>query len=90
MPVIELEDLIMGWFITSLLILKYLLNPFTFFQERKQFIIDHVFVLQHFRDAWTDGKWEEKLESEDCHGELRYRLFRIYFDSFFSFEVEKQ
>lgn len=39
-----------------------------FFQslEKKKVVIDEVIILQHFKNAWVDGKWEEKIEYEMC------------------------
>jgi len=28
--------------------------------------IDEVYYLQSYREGWTDGKWEEKMDEREC------------------------
>ncbi|XP_063237692.1 GDP-fucose protein O-fucosyltransferase 2 isoform X3 [Bacillus rossius redtenbacheri] len=44
-----------------------------FLKEYDSTTIDEVFVLQHYKDAFKTGKWEEKYEIQPCVDEPRYR-----------------
>nr|CAD7428933.1 unnamed protein product [Timema monikensis] len=48
----------------------------SFFQEYKKTIFDQVFVLQHFKDSFENGIWEEKFEIQNCPTQLPYSQTR--------------
>ncbi|PSN31421.1 GDP-fucose protein O-fucosyltransferase 2 [Blattella germanica] len=43
-----------------------------FLKEVGKTRLDMVYILQHFKDAFEDGKWEEKFEVESCHEKNNY------------------
>ena len=28
--------------------------------------IDEIYYLQNYKEGWTDGKWEEKMDEREC------------------------
>nr|CAD7453552.1 unnamed protein product [Timema tahoe] len=48
------------------------LEMHSFFQEYKKTVFDQVFVLQHFKDSFENGIWEEKFEIQNCPTQLPY------------------
>lgn len=55
----------------GLSILSYMSNS-----EKKKLKINHLIYLQHFRDAWDGGKWEEKYKFEECHQKTPYKYIK--------------
>ncbi len=45
--------------------------------EKKKVVIDEMIILQHFKNAWVDGKWEEKFEYGMCDPKSTFRLLLI-------------
>ncbi|XP_067003331.1 GDP-fucose protein O-fucosyltransferase 2 [Anabrus simplex] len=43
-----------------------------YLSEHKSTEIDEVYVLQHYKDDWESGKWEEKYGIEPCNEKLPY------------------
>ena len=29
-------------------------------------VIDEIYYLQNYKEGWTDGKWEEKMDERKC------------------------
>jgi len=29
-------------------------------------VIDEIYYLQNYKDGWTNGKWEEKMDEREC------------------------
>jgi len=29
-------------------------------------VIDEIYYLQNYKEGWTDGKWEEKMDDRKC------------------------
>jgi len=44
-----------------------------FVRDKKKVIIDQVIILNHFQDAWDNGKWEEKYKFVRCKPDIMYR-----------------
>nr|CAD7398616.1 unnamed protein product [Timema cristinae] len=59
--------------IPSLQAFAPVLEMHSFFQEYKKTVFDQVFVLQHFKDSFENGIWEEKFEIKNCPTQLPYR-----------------
>ncbi|XP_071450754.1 GDP-fucose protein O-fucosyltransferase 2 [Hetaerina americana] len=45
-----------------------------FIQERENKVIDEVYVLQHFKGAWENNDWKDKMDVEPCHEKFHYWL----------------
>lgn len=45
--------------------------------EKKKVVIDEMIILQHFKNAWVDGKWEEKFEYGMCDPKSTFRLLLL-------------
>nr|CAD7412995.1 unnamed protein product [Timema poppensis] len=56
--------------IPSLQAFAPVLEMHSFFQEYKKTVFDQVFVLQHFKDSFENGIWEEKFEIQNCPTQL--------------------
>ncbi|CAG2058096.1 unnamed protein product [Timema podura] len=59
--------------IPSLQAFAPVLEMHSFFQDYKKTVFDQVFVLQHFKDSFENGIWEEKFEIQNCPTQLPYR-----------------
>ena len=48
-------------------------------------MIEETYYLQHYKEGWTDGKWEEKMDERECiedHGFEKVTHF-LYFNLVF-------
>ncbi|XP_046399109.1 GDP-fucose protein O-fucosyltransferase 2 [Ischnura elegans] len=45
-----------------------------FMQDEKNHVIDIVYVLQHFKNAWENNDWKDKMDVEACQQKLHYWL----------------
>ncbi|KAG8230144.1 hypothetical protein J437_LFUL010395 [Ladona fulva] len=43
-----------------------------FIKDESNRIIDEVFFLQNYKDAWESNNWEDKMDIEACIGKLPY------------------
>ncbi|KAF4524627.1 hypothetical protein B566_EDAN013878 [Ephemera danica] len=48
-----------------------------FLQEYGGVHLDQVFFLQHYTSMWSEGKWEEKMDIEECNEELQYKTVML-------------
>lgn len=45
---------------------SYWLTQSVYFSVTESRQIDEVYYLQGYKEGWTDGKWEEKMDERDC------------------------
>ncbi|XP_077864434.1 GDP-fucose protein O-fucosyltransferase 2-like isoform X2 [Saccoglossus kowalevskii] len=65
-----------------------------FLKETGQSKIDELYYLQRYKEGWTDGKWEEKLDERDCIDTPVYKkdssgLYRGFFWGYQDVYAEK-